>query len=138
MYFLIVWGTQITMYVVSIEPIILGQNYEWRKNIVWKNTLTKDFILARNLYHRDITVVKMFMIEFSTTLLIRKDVGKNSKKLENLWKSWLILNYVPNFYCLTVLNNPANIYLFKFNDRDTKKRCETCLKSTIRTPKRCH
>ena len=32
--------------------------------------------------------------------------------------------------------NPANIYLLKVNNRNTRKRCEICLKSTIKTPER--
>ena len=32
----------------------------------------------------------------------------------------------------------ANIYLFKVNNRNTRKRCEICLKLTIKTPERCH
>ena len=31
---------------------------------------------------------------------------------------------------------PANIYLFKFNNRNTRKRCEICSKLTIKTPER--
>ena len=34
--------------------------------------------------------------------------------------------------------SPANIYLFKFNNRNTRKRCEMCSKLTIKTPERCH
>ena len=32
---------------------------------------------------------------------------------------------------------PANINLFKVNNRNTRKRCEICLKLTIKTPERC-
>ena len=31
---------------------------------------------------------------------------------------------------------PANIYLFKVNNRNIRKRCETRLKLTIKTPER--
>ena len=31
---------------------------------------------------------------------------------------------------------PANIYLLKVNNRNTRKRCETCSKLTIKTPER--
>ena len=31
---------------------------------------------------------------------------------------------------------PANIYLFKVNNRNTRKRCEICSKLTIKTPER--
>ena len=31
---------------------------------------------------------------------------------------------------------PATIYLFKVNDRNTRKSCEVCLKLTIKTPER--
>ena len=30
-------------------------------------------------------------------------------------------------------NNPANIYLLKVNNRNTRKRCEICSKLTIKT-----
>ena len=29
-----------------------------------------------------------------------------------------------------------NVYLFKFNNRDSRKRCEICSKLTIKTPER--
>ena len=32
--------------------------------------------------------------------------------------------------------NPANIYLFKVNNRNTRKSSEICLKVTIKTPER--
>ena len=32
--------------------------------------------------------------------------------------------------------DPANIYLFKVNNRNTRKRCEICLKLTIKTRER--
>ena len=31
---------------------------------------------------------------------------------------------------------PANIYLFKVNNRNTRKRCEICPMLTIKTPER--
>ena len=33
---------------------------------------------------------------------------------------------------------PGNIYLFKDNNRNSRKRCEICLKLTIKTPERRH
>ena len=32
----------------------------------------------------------------------------------------------------------ANIYLFKVNNRNSRKRSEVCSKLTIKTPDRCH
>ena len=32
--------------------------------------------------------------------------------------------------------NPANIYLFKVNNRNVAKRCDVCSKLTIKTPAR--
>ena len=32
--------------------------------------------------------------------------------------------------------NPANIYLFKVNNRNTRKRCEVCSKLAVKTPER--
>ena len=36
------------------------------------------------------------------------------------------------------LYNPAGIYLFKVNNRNTRTRCEICSKLTIKTPERRH
>ena len=33
---------------------------------------------------------------------------------------------------------PANIYLFKVNNRNTTKMCEICSKLTIKTPEQRH
>ena len=46
-----------------------------------------------------------------------------------------------NLQLLNVIFNsrpqiPANIYLLKVNNRNTRKRCETCSKLTIKTPER--
>ena len=35
-------------------------------------------------------------------------------------------------------NYPANIYLFKVNNRSDRKRCKICSKLTIKTPERRH
>ena len=36
------------------------------------------------------------------------------------------------------LINSANIYLFKVNNRNTRKRCDICSKLTIKTSERRH
>ena len=33
---------------------------------------------------------------------------------------------------------PAGTYLLKVNNRNTRTRCEICLKLTTKTPERCH
>ena len=35
-------------------------------------------------------------------------------------------------FCDVVMNNPANVYLFKVNNRNTRKRCEIGSKLTIK------
>ena len=62
--------------------------------------------------------------------------------------AWMILNQKTMFSkalyyedlsnnSLHLILNPANIYLFKVNNRSTRKRCEICSKLTIKTPERC-
>ena len=34
--------------------------------------------------------------------------------------------------------NPANVYLFKVNNKNTRKMCEICSKLTIKTTERRH
>ena len=36
----------------------------------------------------------------------------------------------------TAISDPANIYLFKVNNRKTRKRCEICSKLTMKIPER--
>ena len=33
-------------------------------------------------------------------------------------------------------SHPANIYLFKVNNKNTKKQCDICSKLTLKTPER--
>ena len=37
-----------------------------------------------------------------------------------------------------MINFPSNIYLLKVNNRNTRKRCEICLKLTIKIPEQRH
>ena len=47
-----------------------------------------------------------------------------------LWsKYWLLL-------CPLMKSSPANIYLFQFSKRNTRKRCGICSKLTLKTPGR--
>ena len=36
-----------------------------------------------------------------------------------------------------VVTNLVNIYLYKFNNRNTRNRCEICSNLTIKAPERC-
>ena len=51
-----------------------------------------------------------------------------------------MLNVVLNLFKVVIKGtmSPANIYLFKVNNRNTKRRCEICSKLTIKTPERLH
>ena len=46
--------------------------------------------------------------------------------------------YTSKVYLKRTSSIPAKIHLFKFNNRDTRKRCDTSLKLTIKTPVRSH
>ena len=43
-----------------------------------------------------------------------------------------------NKFIINIITNPVKIYLFKLNNRNTRKRCEICSKLTIKTPERRH
>ena len=43
-------------------------------------------------------------------------------------------NYVEVCNSLILAVFPANIYMFKVNNRNTRTRCEICLKLTVKTP----
>ena len=71
----------------------------------------------------------------------------NKKNIEKI-KSKLIVthhcsNYIHKLTKLLIISelyaiNPVNIYLFKVNNRNTRKRCEICSKLTIKTPEQHH
>ena len=46
------------------------------------------------------------------------------------------LHYQISLILLILPYNPAGIYLFKVNNRNTRTRCEICSKLTIKTPER--
>ena len=48
-----------------------------------------------------------------------------------------VLNKPLNNFTL-LIDVPAGNYMFKVNNRNTRKRCEICLELTITTPERCH
>ena len=56
------------------------------------------------------------------------------------FKISFLVNDVGLFHCVMHGNNvnPANIYLLKFNNKNTRRRCEKCSKLTIKTPERRH
>ena len=49
-----------------------------------------------------------------------------------IWVRWFIIR------CFENGSDPANIYLFKVNNRIPRKRCEICSLLTIETPERRH
>ena len=65
----------------------------------------------------------------------RNKLKRNSRLriLRNLWENWSDRDELREIQADLV-----KIYLFKFNNRNTRKRFEICLKLTIKTPKRCH
>ena len=50
-------------------------------------------------------------------------------------KYWKVLNEVSDTKWVNERDYPANIYLFKIINRNTRKRREICSKLTIKTPK---
>ena len=56
----------------------------------------------------------------------------------DMLKSAMLLSFVfPLITLISIRHYLANIYLFKVNNRSTRKRCETCSRLTIKTPERC-
>ena len=53
------------------------------------------------------------------------------RQYQNRLSVWLEVLY-------GVSQNPAGNYMFKVNNRNTRRRCEICLKLTIKTPERRH
>ena len=50
---------------------------------------------------------------------------------------WSLLNLSFKFWFISKsITNSVNIYFFKVNNRNTRRRCEICSKSTTETPER--
>ena len=61
--------------------------------------------------------------------------------LRNLFGRFIVLVKVsgnPTNSTKCTRSNPAGIYLFKVNNRNTRTRCEICSRLTIKTPERRH
>ena len=58
----------------------------------------------------------------------------NSKKLVTGEITVVLTNYSSTWYTTF----PVSIYMFKVNNKNTRTRCEICLKLTIKTPQRRH
>ena len=64
--------------------------------------------------------------------------GLNGKYLYAGVPQGLFLRPLPFITYINDPANPASIYLLKINNRNTRKRCKICSKSTIKTPERRH
>ena len=70
------------------------------------------------------------------------NLNKNKRReiclLKLSWKPKIYFSLKQADHFNFKLINPAGIYLFKVNNRNTKARCEICSKLTIKTPERRH
>ena len=62
---------------------------------------------------------------------------KKSKQTYSWWTVTTPGHQSPH-YGIFVFKFPKNIYLFKVNNRNTRKRCKICSKLMLKTPKRRH
>ena len=51
---------------------------------------------------------------------------------------YLTLNAFQKEYSEAYQTTPAGIYLLKYNNRNTRRRCEICSNLTLKTPERRH
>ena len=66
------------------------------------------------------------------------DIETKSSRNETLLGVILDNSLESDFQIKSLSRNPAVNYLFKVNDRNTRTRCEICLKLTIKTPEQRH
>ena len=113
-------------------------------------------IRTLNRYSFPLAIIKIEKnLSFSVKIL-NGHVFLNVKAyLTSIYKFLTLSILCRNIYCVTKtkINNletfqsvfiakigsshPVNIYLFKVDNRNTKKRCEICSKVTIKTPEQC-
>ena len=104
-------------------------------------------LLAVNYFHKKTSTLHVWQGSENWLLTIDYYFYVNKR---NLWLTHLFLmhplsthwKYLTVFWCFlgkekgALRTNPANIYLFKFNNGNTRKRCEICSKITIKTQER--
>ena len=69
-------------------------------------------------------------ISYSVWRLLQCKLNKKNYLEENLLTSNFHFTFINDYQ----VRFPAKIYLFQVNNRDARKTCEKCLKSTIKTP----
>ena len=68
--------------------------------------------------------------EYSVTVMQQK-IGE---LFQRMWIWYSFINKDLLIRDLVLFNFLAGIYLLKFNNRNTRRRCETCSELTIKTP----
>ena len=90
-----------------------------------------EFHVLENNHHINVSYFKLFSV-----MLPVPEFKLNFPKVYRRSLSFLanLLANVTLYTLKTSENYPANIYLFKVNNRNTRKRCEICSKFTLKTP----
>ena len=101
------------------------------------------FLLKKNLltYSAAISVATKNFIAFNVNCSSRNVLNKFRIKSCLLFWLYHLISREPGFWLKltkTRSNDPAGNYMFKFNNRYARTRCEICLKLTIKTPERRH
>ena len=100
----LVWSQKTWSIEKKIEPLFCGRP-EWPMSEVYGNTAWFD----RTLWH---TIFLCKLLEFEKYLI----------------KLSFLVNLEPQQFCTKI---PAGNYMFKFNNRNTRTRCEICSKSPM-------
>ena len=92
------------------------------KTVLWKSGICANIVQCWWFSHTLCNLIGNTISGSSKSF--EHDLQKlGGKKSPKMFKTWLLL---------------ANIYLFKINYRNTRKRCKICSKLTIKTLERCH
>ena len=129
----------LTLKITSVFKIYLVlKNY----SSILNDKIIKDFeksilpipskIITKIIKNRVETVCKTHLIfVFFIKTMILQNTGNFLKIITKHFLESLMVEGL-TLYCII----PANIYLLKFNNRSTRKRCGICSKLTIKTPER--
>ena len=99
---------------------------------LWVAFIIVCYLLTLNIFSLGIVAKFTLSHDFSgnrNQLIPLKSLSKVNHAVEK-WLSALL--FTPSKTPM----NPAGIYLFKVNNRNTRTRCEICSKLTIKTPER--
>ena len=136
------WNWKLELFYYFITRFLHNALSAWN-GVQWKYQWV---VSGKNLTHilKNPTPVLIF---YSTRMSLPQNLSFLKSSENTFWFQWhlfvdsskiqsflLKMLIITGTKMISTTVNPANIYLFKVNNRNNRKRCDICLKLTTKTP----